>query len=166
MGNMSSSFRVKKIFLTDVSHHSYAAQVVALRGAWEKNITTLYPAGVALGGKKKLSFSTEEDFAIKVFENDGLVATYEVRGLQELLEGKWKDYNRTGPPKITATMPLEHSGIVELKVPTVTIEELYWVNVTRPKAKPNATNGTENATAEGAEKKEEKTEDDKKEEDK
>merc|ERR1712129_694221 len=59
--NMSSSFRVKKIFLTDVSHHSYAAQVVALSGAWEKNITTLYPAGVPLGGKKKLSFTAEED---------------------------------------------------------------------------------------------------------
>merc|ERR1712228_948562 len=120
------------------------------------------PAGIALGGKKKLSFSAEEDFAIKVFENDGLVATYEVRGLQELLEGKWKDYNRTGPPKISATMPLEFSGIVELKVPTVTIEEVYWVNVTKPKPKPNVTNGTANATADGAEKKEE----DKKEEDK
>merc|ERR1712151_294516 len=159
MGNMSSSFRVKKIFLSDVSHHSYAAQVVALRGAWEKNITTLYPAGVPLGGKKKLSFTAEEDFAIRLFENDALIATYEVRGLQELLEGKWKDYNRTGAPKITATMPLEHSGIVELKTPLVTVEELYWVNVTKPKAKPNATNETNDTTANSsAEKKEDSAE--------
>lgn len=146
--NMSSSFRVKKIFLTDISHHSYAAQVVALSGAWEKNVTTLYPVGIPLGGKKKLSFSTEEDFAIRVFEDDVLIATYEVRGVEELLQGKWKEYNRTGAPKITATMPLEFSGIVDLKVPLATVEEVYWVNVTKPKPKPNATNGTENATQE------------------
>merc|ERR1712228_1086317 len=89
-----------------------------------------------------------------------------VKGLNELLEGKWKDLNRTGAPKISATMPLEFSGIVELKVPTATIEEVYWVNVTKPKPKPNVTNATENATADGAEKKEDKTEEDKKEEDK
>merc|ERR1719277_755029 len=149
--NMSSSFRVKKIFLTDVSQHTYAAQVVALSGAWEKNVTTMYAAGVPLGGKKKLSFTTEEDFAIRLFENGALVATYEVQGVQELLEGKWKDYNRTGPPKITATLPLELSGIVELKTPLATVEESHWINVTKPKAKANATNDTsaENAT-EGA----------------
>ncbi|CAK9079957.1 Hypoxia up-regulated protein 1 [Durusdinium trenchii] len=66
--NSSSSFRVKKIFFTDLSAHEYAVQVTALDGSWEKNYTVLYPMGSALGAKKKLSFSTEEDFKVKLFE--------------------------------------------------------------------------------------------------
>ncbi|CAE8685337.1 unnamed protein product [Polarella glacialis] len=52
----------------------------------------------------------------------------------------------TGPPKITASVPLDMSGIIEVKQLLVTIEELYWVNVT--KEKPNKTaNATSNKTA-------------------
>eukprot|EP00931_Biecheleriopsis_adriatica_P050390 TRINITY_DN2916_c0_g1_i1.p1 TRINITY_DN2916_c0_g1~~TRINITY_DN2916_c0_g1_i1.p1 ORF type:complete len:917 (+),score=314.47 TRINITY_DN2916_c0_g1_i1:111-2861(+) len=164
--NFSSSFRVKKIFFSDNTNHEYSVQVTALDGSWEKNLTTLYPVGAPLGGKKKLSFSLEEDFMIKVFEDGILVSEYTVTGLKDLLEGKWKEYNTTGPPKITASVPLEMSGILEVKQPTVTIEELYWVNVTKEKPKPNVTakaNKTkaENETEEG---KDEKTGEEAKEE--
>ncbi|CAE8714382.1 unnamed protein product [Polarella glacialis] len=144
--NFSSSFRVKKIFFSDITAHEYAVQVTALDGSWEKNLTTLYPVGTPLGGKKKLSFSLEEDFMVKLFEDGVLMSEYSVTGLKELLDGKWKEYNMTGPPKITASVPLEMSGIIEVKQPLVTIEELYWVNVT--KEKPNKTaNATSNKTA-------------------
>uniref|UniRef100_A0A7S1M027 Uncharacterized protein n=1 Tax=Alexandrium catenella TaxID=2925 RepID=A0A7S1M027_ALECA len=141
--NSSSSFRVKKIFFTDITHHEYAVQVVSLKGEWEKNLTTLYPAGSPLGGKKKLSFTLEEDFAIKVFEDGVFVSEYTVTGVSEALAGKWKDYNMTGTPKISVSVPLDGSGILEVKSPLATVEELYWVNVTKPKA--NATNSS-NAT--------------------
>merc|ERR1711937_690684 len=71
--NSSSSFRVKKIFFTDIASHEYSVQVVALNGTAIKNVTTLYPLGTSLGQKKKLSFSIEEDFAIRVFEDGVLV---------------------------------------------------------------------------------------------
>ncbi|CAK0852352.1 unnamed protein product, partial [Prorocentrum cordatum] len=132
--NSSSSFRVKKIFFSDFSAHEYAVQVVSLSGDWEKNYTILYPAGSPLGGKKKLTFNLEEDFAIKIFENGVLITEYTVTGLKDVLEGKWSGYNLTAPPKVSATVPLAMSGIIEVKTPTATVEENYWVNVTVPKA--------------------------------
>jgi len=146
--NASSSFRVKKIFFSDITHHEYSVQVVSLNGEWEKNVTTLYPVGAPLGQKKKLAFQLEEDFGIRLFEDGVLLHEYTFTGLTELMQGKWKEYNASGPVKISATVPLETSGLVEVKVPTATIEELYWVNVTKeqekPKASKNAT--TDNAT--------------------
>merc|ERR1712113_316462 len=152
--NSSSSFRVKKIFFTDITKHAYSVQVASLKGEWEKNITLLYPVGVPLGGRKKLAFTLEEDFAIRLFEDGVLLSEYTITGLTEALEGKWKEYNTTGPPKISTTVALEGSGIVEVKNPTATIEELYWVNVTKEKPKPNKTesndtNGT-NASDSGS----------------
>mmetsp|Transcript_11705 Transcript_11705/g.34200 ORF Transcript_11705/g.34200 Transcript_11705/m.34200 type:complete len:915 (-) Transcript_11705:114-2858(-) len=150
--NSSTSFRVKKIFFTDISSHSYAVQVVSLTGAWEKNLTVLYQAGTPFGGKKKLSFTLEEDFAIRLFEDGVLMAEYEVTGLADQLAGKWAEYNLTGLPKIVASVPLEMSGIIEIKTPVATVEELYWVNITKEKPKPNATkpNGTNGTDAENA----------------
>ncbi|CAJ1454974.1 unnamed protein product [Effrenium voratum] len=146
--NSSSSFRVKKIFFSDITAHEYAVQVTALDGSWEKNLTVLYPVNSPLGGKKKLSFTLEEDFRVKVFEDGVLLSEYTCTGLKDLLEGKWKEYNTTGPPKISVSVPLETSGILEVKQPMATIEELYWVNVTKEKPKPNVTkaNASENAT--------------------
>mmetsp|Transcript_82513 Transcript_82513/g.191722 ORF Transcript_82513/g.191722 Transcript_82513/m.191722 type:complete len:927 (-) Transcript_82513:97-2877(-) len=150
--NSSSSFRVKKIFFSDISSHEYAVQVFSPTGAWEKNVTTLYPAGSALGGKKKLSFTMEEDFGVRVFEDGTLVAEYAVDGIAEALAGKWKEYNLTGPPKISVSVPLETSGLLEVKSPLATVEELYWVNVTKEKPKVNSSNETaSNASAADAE---------------
>ncbi|CAE7856084.1 HSP70-17, partial [Symbiodinium microadriaticum] len=82
-------------------------------------------------GKKKLSFNLEEDFMVKLFEDDILVSEYTVSGLKDLLDGKWKEYNTTGAPKISVSVTLETSGIIEVKQPVATVEELYWVNVTK-----------------------------------
>lgn len=145
---------MKKIFFSDVTTHNYSVQVHALSGKWEKNITHLYTAGMPLGGKKKLSFTSEEDFAVRLFEDGVLVAEYTVTGIASLLEGAWKEYNMTGPPKVSAQIPLETSGIIDMKTPTATVEELYWVNVTKPKIKnvseTNSSNDTENVTSEDA----------------
>merc|ERR1712048_58278 len=127
--NASSSFRVKKIFFTDVTSHAYAVQVVSAAG--EKNLTTLYPIGAPLGGKKKLSFSLEEDFVVKLFEDGVLLSEYSITGLEEILKGKWAEYNLTGPPKVNVAVHLESSGIVEIKTPTATCEETYLVNETK-----------------------------------
>jgi len=153
--NSSSSFRVKKIFFSDFTTHEYAVQVASLTGDWEKNYTVLYPAGSPLGGKKKLTFNLEEDFAIKIFENGVLISEYTVTGLKDVLEGKWSGYNMTAPPKVSATVPLAMSGIIEVKTPTATVEESYWVNVTVPKAKnisnaTNASNASESNATDGA----------------
>eukprot|EP00438_Fugacium_kawagutii_P030015 Skav230451 [mRNA] locus=scaffold2124:55467:58256:+ [translate_table: standard] len=167
--NSSSSFRVKKIFFSDISAHEYAVQVTALDGSWEKNFTVLYPTGSSLGSKKKLSFSMEEDFKVKVFEDSILVSEYSVTGLQELLENKWKSYNTTGAPKISVSVPLETSGIVEVKQPMATIEELYWVNVTKEKPKVNASkqkNASESNASEASNETEEKSEKEEKPEEK
>eukprot|EP00929_Paragymnodinium_shiwhaense_P119025 TRINITY_DN90912_c0_g1_i1.p1 TRINITY_DN90912_c0_g1~~TRINITY_DN90912_c0_g1_i1.p1 ORF type:complete len:915 (-),score=410.13 TRINITY_DN90912_c0_g1_i1:381-3125(-) len=155
--NSSSSFRVKKIFFTDVTQHEYSVQVVSLTGEWEKNVTTLYPVGAPLGGKKKLAFQLTEDFAIRLFENGVLVAEYVCTGLADIMKEKWGEYNTTEKPKLSVSVVLEHSGLIEVKAPVASIEELYWVNVTKTKAKgdKNGTNATENAT--------EKTEDEAKE---
>eukprot|EP00405_Crypthecodinium_cohnii_P018204 CAMPEP_0206462268 /NCGR_PEP_ID=MMETSP0324_2-20121206/25886_1 /ASSEMBLY_ACC=CAM_ASM_000836 /TAXON_ID=2866 /ORGANISM="Crypthecodinium cohnii, Strain Seligo" /LENGTH=901 /DNA_ID=CAMNT_0053934409 /DNA_START=315 /DNA_END=3020 /DNA_ORIENTATION=- len=145
--NSSSSFRIKKIFFSDISQHEYSVQIAALSGAFEKNVTVLYPVGAPLGSKKKPSFECSEDFSVKLMEDGVLLAEYEVTGLKELVDGKWKEYNMTGPPKVSLTIPLEHSGLIDIKSPTVTVEEAYWVNVTKEKPK-NATNSSAaNATS-------------------
>jgi len=148
--NSSSSFRVKKIFYADQTAHAYSVQVTSLSNAttaWEKNLTTLYPVGGPLGGKKKLSFAMEEDFAIKLFEDGTLVSEYVITGLADQLAGKWKDYNTTGAPKVAVNVNLEGSGLIEVKNPLATVEELYWANVTREKTKDNSTNTTADETA-------------------
>lgn len=147
--NSSSSFRVKKIFFSDISAHAYAVQVTSLTGEWEKNVTTLYPVGGPLGGKKKLSFTLEEDFKIKLFEDGVLLSEYSITGLADKLAEKWKDYNTTGTPKITVNVNLESSGLIEVKNPVATIEELYWVNETREKKKDE--NASANASANSTE---------------
>jgi len=151
-GNSSSSFRVKKIFFTDITMHEYAVQVASLDGKWEKNVTTLYPAGAALGAKKKLSFALEEDFEIRLFEDGVLLSTYTISGLVDQLKDKWSAYNLTGLPKITVSVPLDTSGIIEVKDPKVTVEESYWVNVTKEKPKANTTSkeNTTNTSAENS----------------
>jgi hypoxia up-regulated 1 len=150
--NSSTSFRVKKIFFADITMHEYAVQVASLTGEWEKNYTVLYPVGAPMGGKKKLAFSLEEDFVLRLFEDGVLVAVYEVTGLKGLLAEKWSTYNMTGLPKITVSVLLESSGIITVKTPLATVEEAHWVNVTREKPKPvvnasNATNSSENSSA-------------------
>jgi len=132
--NSSSSFRVKKIFFTDITTHSYSIQVSSAV-AGEKNMTTLYPVGAPLGGKKKLSFALEEDFVIKLFEDGVLISEYAVTGLAEKLSGSWKEYNLTGTPKVSVNVNLESSGLIEVKNAVATVEELYWVNVTKEKKK-------------------------------
>jgi hypoxia up-regulated 1 len=142
--NSSSSFRVKKIFFSDVSSHSYAVQVVSPAG--EKNLTTLYPVGAPLGSKKKLSFSLEEDFQIKLFEDGVLLSEYSIAGLEDVLKGKWAEYNLTGAPKVNVAVHLETSGIIELKTPTATCEETYWANETKKIPKQNnATNTSDDS---------------------
>jgi len=142
--NSSSSFRVKKIFFTDITLHEYAVQVASLTGEWEKNLTILYPVGAAFGGKKKLAFSLDEDFEVRLFEDGVLIALYQVTGLVDVIAEKWGAYNTTGQPKISVSVPLDMSGIIEVKSPTATVEELYWVNVTKEKPKANASSS--NAT--------------------
>merc|ERR1712099_27977 len=39
--NSSNSFRVKRIFLADISLHEYSVQVVSATRNWEKNVTVL-----------------------------------------------------------------------------------------------------------------------------
>lgn len=150
--NGSSSFRVKKIFFTDVTTHEYSVQVVSTSGEWEKNLTTLFPVGAPLGGKKKLSFSLEEDFIIKLFEDGVLLSEYTVSGLVDVLSSKWKDYNMTGTPKVTVAVHLENSGIIDIKKPEATCEESYFVNETKKLPKKNSTKGNKtldaNTTAE------------------
>merc|ERR1712137_982286 len=82
-------------------------------------------------GKKKLSFSLEEDFVVKLFEDGVLLSEYSITGLEEVLKGKWSEYNLTGVPKVNVAVHLENSGIVEIKTPTATCEESHLVNETR-----------------------------------
>merc|ERR1712137_201975 len=98
-------------------------------------------------GKKKLSFSLEEDFVVKLFEDGVLLSEYSITGLEEVLKGKWSEYNLTGVPKVNVAVHLENSGIVEIKTPTATCEESHLVNETRkvPRVK-NTTNITANST--------------------
>jgi len=65
------------------------------------------------------------------------------------LNGTWKEYNTTGPAKVAVNVNLEGSGIIEVKNALATIEELYWVNVTREiKKETNASANDTNASAE------------------
>lgn len=155
--NSSSSFRVRKIFFADRSKHEYAVKVVSPTGEWERNLTTLYPAGSALGGKKKLALELLEDFNVLLFENGNLISEHQVTGLQDLLADQWKGYNMTGTPKVTTTVALDNNGMVEIKAPVATVEDNFWVNVSVPKLKPlpNLTatflnSSNDNASAENA----------------
>merc|ERR1712232_1204587 len=112
-------------------------------------VTVLYPAGAPLGGKKKLTFSLEEDFVVKLFEDDVLLTEYAVTGLEEVMKGKWATYNLTGVPKVNVAVHLESSGIVEIKTPTAICEETHWVNETKKvRKKANASTPEESAEQE------------------
>jgi len=78
-----------------------------------------------------LSFSLEEDFQIKLFEDGVLLSEFVITGLEDVLTKGWSKYNLTGPPKVNVAVHLENSGIIEIKPPTATCEETYWVNETR-----------------------------------
>lgn len=163
--NSSQSFRVKKIFFSDLTHHEYSAQVTALKGSWEKNLTVLYPVGSPLGKKKTTSTAIEEDFKVKLFEDGVLITEYEVTGVNDLLAEDWKGMNMSGSPKISAQIPLETSGIIEMKTPTISVEEYYWVNVTKEKPKPKVNKTKANASSnESAESNESNETEEKKEE--
>jgi len=112
-------------------------------------VTVLYPKGATMGGKKKLNLALEEDFKILLLEDGLPVSECIVSGLTDLMVGDFKAYNLTGPPKVTVSVPLYTSGLIEVKPPTVTVEEVYLVNSTRPKPKvqgndSNGTNGSSN----------------------
>merc|ERR1719265_2865356 len=61
----------------------------------------------------------------------------------------------TSTPKISTSVALEGSGIVDFKKPTATVEEWHWVNVTKeiPRAIPNTTKDDAAANASATEEK-------------
>jgi hypoxia up-regulated 1 len=120
--NYSKSFKIKDLWLTDLSSHSYAVQVTSFSGALEKNRLVLFPAGSPLGATKRLSFQLEEDFQIKLFEDGSLISEYAVTGLSKYLAGTRKD--STIKPTISVDVNLEISGLLELKTPLATIEDV------------------------------------------
>jgi molecular chaperone DnaK (HSP70) len=120
--NYSKSFKLKDLWLTDLSSHSYAVQVTSLSGSWEKNRLVLFPAGAPLGATKRMSFQLTDDFQIKLFEDGSLISEYAVTGLSKQLARTWKD--ATVMPSISVDVNLEISGLVELKTPIATIEDV------------------------------------------
>merc|ERR1712139_722515 len=107
-----------------------------------KNVTHLFPVGSKFDTKKKLTLSMETDFVVRLFENDVPMNDWMVKGVDDLITGKWKEKNLTSMPKISLSIHLDHSGIPVLKDPKINVEEAYWVNVTIERNKTNATNTT------------------------
>jgi len=154
--NLSNSFRVKRIFLKDLTTHAYGIQMVVPSRQLQTNITTPFPVGTHLGAQTELVYAVEDDFVLRLLEDNVLIATYECTGLHEALAHKWSGLNMTGSPSVVVPVHLDTSGIIDIRNPKATIEELYWVNVTNRKSGSSAArtrlhNATDNSSSVNAE---------------
>lgn len=136
--NSSSSFKVRKVFLTQHPQHSYRVYVTPLSDSdsespyeieYNKNYTLYSKDQDFLGQKKSLSMTYDRDMMIKVFKQDPVteeethLTTFEVKGINDVANNDIAKKEETTPPKVSLSFELHRSHIFTLTKVEVKMEE-------------------------------------------
>jgi len=144
--NSTASFKVKRIYLTDISRHKYTLRLEALNTTqahpegWVKNLE-LYPSGTKLKSKKSVKTTVAFDIRATVFEDDNHIISWDVSGIHEASTGPFANHSS---PVVSLKFELDSSGVVQLQTAAAIFEEEYVVQE-RPKRKALA-NASSNET--------------------
>jgi hypoxia up-regulated 1 len=141
IANSSAAFRVKKIFLTDISKFDYTVIFTALDSTVSdeakdfKKVVPILPTGTALSKLKKMNLKVDFNLQMELLENDNLVTTYTMKGFGE---EKMKKYEHLGKPTVSVVVGLDASGIFKVSAADATWKE----NVTQNETEPEDADGT------------------------
>jgi len=108
--NMSSIFRVRRMFIQDVVRFDYAMEITAKDGSEIRNRTMLAEKNKnKINFKKKISFQQDDDFTVKLFEDDTLISTHAVA----VADARKKHEAVTNATrKVSFTIAADLSGII------------------------------------------------------
>jgi len=121
--NMSSVFRVRRIFLQDVVRHDYFMEIDSMTGEQIRNRTQLaVKFQNKLNFKKKITFAVEENFRLKLFENENLLSTHDFDIATSY--GVYKDKENC-TRKVSFTIAADLSGIISVSKAEYITEEPY-----------------------------------------
>lgn len=156
--NSSSSFKVRKIYLTQHIGKSYRVEIKPLEptdatteGIEYSKEYDLYKSTDFYGQKKSVSLSYDHDMLIKLFDQDKELVSFTIKGIKEIAHGEQNKDKDLGTPKVNLSFELSRSGLVFLTKAELKIEETYTVKV----------NVTKEAEVKEGEKKEESSEENK-----
>lgn len=146
--NSSESFKVKKIFLTQVIPDALTIRISKLQPDapededvnYEK-VARLFRRGDILGLKKSLSLTYDQDMRIELFRGDKepetdavdhleLLTTFELAGIGALKENSVAKKEGSSKPKVSLSFEMTRSGFVELSKVEAKIDELVTYNET------------------------------------
>ncbi|CEL94101.1 unnamed protein product [Vitrella brassicaformis CCMP3155] len=116
--NYSTSFRVKKVLVTDISPYTYRLDITHLDTASEPYFKSkdLIAAGAKLGGKKNVNLNMTEDLHLKLYEDDNLLASYDLVGVTEAAKGQFKNFTESGGiPRVSINFKVESTGLLSLE---------------------------------------------------
>lgn len=155
IANSSAAFRVKKVFLTDISNFEHTVIFTALDPTVSdeakefRKVVPILPRGTPLNKLKKMNLKVDFDLQMELLEDDNLVTTYTMKGFGE---EKMKKYDHLGKPTVSVVIGLDSSGIFKVSA----ADAIWKENVTRnetvpeaeetPKAEANDTATSESST--------------------
>mmetsp|Transcript_57864 Transcript_57864/g.154601 ORF Transcript_57864/g.154601 Transcript_57864/m.154601 type:complete len:973 (+) Transcript_57864:272-3190(+) len=143
--NNSISFRVKKVFATDVVFRNYSLEITKLDGSqgeedYFRDIN-IVPRQSPLNKKKAITLQDVHfDLLIKLLEDGKVITTYEVKGIHEAATEKFKDLEK---PTVILRAGVDASGIVSVREVEAVFKEPPPPEEDQPEAKDNAASGQE-----------------------
>lgn len=148
IANSSAAFRVKKIFLNDISKFDYTVIFTALDSTVSdeakefKKVVPILPRGTALSKLKKMNLKVDFNLQMDLLENDNLLTTYHMKGFGD---DKMKKYEHLGKPTVSVVVGLDSSGVFKVSAADATWKENVTQNETEVEEAPKA--DTDDTTA-------------------
>ena len=154
--NSSSSFKVRKVYLTQHPSFEYRMQISQLEPAdvsGSEEITynkdfTLFKTSDYLGAKKTISMSYDRNLKIDVYAvyaqaDEQHLATYILDEITDIAKNEIAVKEGSTKPKLTLKFELNRSHLLSIEKAEIKIDELVRTEV--PKNKTLKSNSTENA---------------------
>mmetsp|Transcript_50581 Transcript_50581/g.114848 ORF Transcript_50581/g.114848 Transcript_50581/m.114848 type:complete len:1042 (+) Transcript_50581:95-3220(+) len=115
--NNSVSFRVKKVFATDIVFRNYSLEITKLDGSQGEEDyfreINIVPLQSPLNKKKAVTLQDVHfDLLVKLLEDGKVITTYEVKGIHEAATEKFKDLDK---PVVILRAGVDASGIVAVR---------------------------------------------------
>lgn len=171
--NSSTSFKVKKIFLTQSVPETYSIRIQKLEPEAEEfeeiqytKTAKLFKKGDVMGLKKSLSIAYDQDMYIQLFQGElqdeesafdesQMLSEFKIKGIADLKNNHIGKKEGSSKPKIKLEFEMSRSGYVTLNKVEAKMEELVFQNETIKKpvieTTPNAEQESAEANAEGQE---------------
>ncbi len=149
--NLSSSFKVRKVYMTQHPSFEYRLQVTPLDKTVDSDdskITynrdfVLFKKTDYLGAKKTLAMNYDKNMQVDVFAvhfdgNEELLSTYILDGIEAVANSEVAKRENSTTPKLTLQFELSRSHLLSVVKSELKFDESKLV----PVKKPNATNST------------------------